>query len=57
MSKYTNEELRVKAQCVIRWLNEGDQTAQMFIMAMSQVTGMDPNHVFQNIIRLSQLED
>jgi hypothetical protein len=57
MSKYTNEELRVKAQCVMRWLQEGDMQAQMFIMTMAQVTGMDPNWVYQNIIALSQLQD
>lgn len=57
MSRYTNEELRVKAQCVIRWANEGGQTIPVFLMAMSQVTGLDPNRIFQEIVRLSQLKN
>jgi len=57
VSRYTNEELRVKAQCIIRWSNESNQMVPMFMMAMSQMTGWDPNRVFQEIIRLSQLED
>lgn len=49
MSRYTDEELNVKAACVYRWLKEGDPMASMFVMTMSQLTGMVPDLIVDNI--------
>jgi len=49
MSKYTEEELRAKAICVMRHLTKGDDVGMELVMQVAMHAGMHPQDVINRI--------
>ncbi len=53
--KYTDEELRAKAICTMRYITERNDAGMEVVMSVAMRTGMHPQTVVNEIQRLSNI--
>jgi hypothetical protein len=56
VARYTDAELKVKAEDVLCAYNLGDPRAEMMIGLLSSMTGNHPQYIFQELNRMADKE-